>query len=112
MTATHLNLIPKSEVDLSAKDFKSDQEVRWCPGCGDFGVLASLYRAFAQLDLDPIKTVVVSGIGFTPGRKVTPSCCICATASAPPSTAACVCRWPSATSATTCGWPTKPCAAA
>ena len=35
MTATYLNLIPKSEVDLSAKDFKSDQEVRWCPGCGN-----------------------------------------------------------------------------
>ena len=34
----------------------------WCPGCGDFGVLASLYRAFAELDLDPARTVVVSGI--------------------------------------------------
>lgn len=44
-------------------DYKSDLKPIWCPGCGDFGVLASLYRAFAQLDLDPAKTVVVSGIG-------------------------------------------------
>ena len=38
-------------------DFKSDLKPIWCPGCGDFGVLASLYRAFAHLDLDPAKTV-------------------------------------------------------
>ena len=44
-------------------DYKSDLKPIWCPGCGDFGVLASLYRAFAQLDLDPARTVVVSGIG-------------------------------------------------
>jgi 2-oxoglutarate ferredoxin oxidoreductase subunit beta len=35
----------------------------WCPGCGDFGVLASLYQAMARLELDPSSTVVVSGIG-------------------------------------------------
>ncbi len=46
-----------------AKDFKSDLKPIWCPGCGDFGVLAAAYRAFAELDLDPDKTVVVSGIG-------------------------------------------------
>jgi 2-oxoglutarate ferredoxin oxidoreductase subunit beta len=44
-------------------DYKSDLKPIWCPGCGDFGVLASLYRAFAELDLDPANTVVVSGIG-------------------------------------------------
>jgi 2-oxoglutarate/2-oxoacid ferredoxin oxidoreductase subunit beta len=44
-------------------DFKSDLKPIWCPGCGDFGVLASLYRAFAQLELDPARTVIVSGIG-------------------------------------------------
>ncbi len=44
-------------------DYKSDLKPIWCPGCGDFGVLASLYRAFAELDLDPARTVVVSGIG-------------------------------------------------
>lgn len=46
-----------------AKDFKSDLKPIWCPGCGDFGVLAAAYRAFAELGLDPDKTVVVSGIG-------------------------------------------------
>jgi 2-oxoglutarate/2-oxoacid ferredoxin oxidoreductase subunit beta len=47
----------------TAKDYKSDLKPIWCPGCGDFGVLASLYRALAELDLDPTRTVVVSGIG-------------------------------------------------
>ena len=46
-----------------SNDYKSDLKPIWCPGCGDFGVLASLYRAFAQLELDPAKTVIVSGIG-------------------------------------------------
>jgi 2-oxoglutarate ferredoxin oxidoreductase subunit beta len=48
---------------LTLDFYKSDEKPTWCPGCGDFGVLASLYRAFAELDLDPAKTVVVSGIG-------------------------------------------------
>lgn len=47
----------------SPKDFKSDLKPIWCPGCGDFGVLAACYRAFAELKLDPDKTVLVSGIG-------------------------------------------------
>jgi 2-oxoglutarate ferredoxin oxidoreductase subunit beta len=46
-----------------AKQYKSDLKPIWCPGCGDFGVLAAAYRAFAELDLDPDKTVIVSGIG-------------------------------------------------
>lgn len=46
-----------------AKEYKSDLKPIWCPGCGDFGVLAAAYRAFAELDLDPDRTVVVSGIG-------------------------------------------------
>lgn len=44
-------------------DFKSELKPIWCPGCGDFGVLASLYRSMADMDLDPSKTVIVSGIG-------------------------------------------------
>jgi len=48
---------------LVANDYKSDVKPTWCPGCGDFGVLASLYQALAQLQLDPMRTVVVSGIG-------------------------------------------------
>ena len=50
-------------VKRSPKDYKSDLKPIWCPGCGDFGVLASLFRAFAELELDPARTVIVSGIG-------------------------------------------------
>lgn len=48
---------------MNPNDFKSDLKPVWCPGCGDFGVLNSLYRAFADSGLDPHNTVVVSGIG-------------------------------------------------
>ena len=52
-----------STVKRAPNDYKSGLKPIWCPGCGDFGVLASLYRAFAQLELDPARTVIVSGIG-------------------------------------------------
>jgi len=49
------------------KDFKSDQEVRWCPGCGDYSVLAALQRALPKIceeqGIEKEKVVVVSGIG-------------------------------------------------
>jgi len=48
---------------LSAKDFKSDQEVRWCPGCGDHAVLSSVQRALAELGIPKEKYAFVSGIG-------------------------------------------------
>jgi 2-oxoglutarate ferredoxin oxidoreductase subunit beta len=51
------------ELKLKANSYKSGLKPIWCPGCGDFGVLASAYRAFAELDLDPDNTVIVSGIG-------------------------------------------------
>jgi len=44
-------------------DYQSDIWNDWCPGCGNFGIVAAMYRAFAELDLPPEKTVVVSGIG-------------------------------------------------
>ena len=44
-------------------DFQSDQEVRWCPGCGDYTVLASVQNFLASLDVDREKHVFVSGIG-------------------------------------------------
>jgi len=47
----------------TAKDFKSATTPIWCPGCGDFSVLASLTRAFAALELRPEQTAVISGIG-------------------------------------------------
>jgi len=48
---------------LLVKDFKADLKPVWCPGCGDFGVVASVYQALAKLNLDPDNTVLVSGIG-------------------------------------------------
>src|SRR2546423_13640443 len=43
--------------------FKSEVKPDWCPGCGDFGVLNSLQKACADLDLKPNEIMVVSGIG-------------------------------------------------
>jgi len=48
---------------LTAKDFATDQEVRWCPGCGDYAILKGVQRTLADLHADPDKTVFVSGIG-------------------------------------------------
>jgi 2-oxoglutarate/2-oxoacid ferredoxin oxidoreductase subunit beta len=48
---------------LQKKDFRSDQEVRWCPGCGDYAILDGVTKAFAELGISREKTVVVSGIG-------------------------------------------------
>jgi 2-oxoglutarate ferredoxin oxidoreductase subunit beta len=45
------------------KDFKSDQEVRWCPGCGDHAVLSSVQRALVELDIPKEKFAFISGIG-------------------------------------------------
>lgn len=47
----------------SPKDFKSDQEVRWCPGCGDHAVLSSVQRALAELGVPREKVAFISGIG-------------------------------------------------
>lgn len=48
---------------LTAKDFATDQEVRWCPGCGDYAILKSVQRVLADTGADPNNTVFVSGIG-------------------------------------------------
>ncbi len=48
---------------LNKRDFVSDQEVRWCPGCGDYAILASVQAAFAKLGIPREKFVIVSGIG-------------------------------------------------
>jgi pyruvate/2-oxoacid:ferredoxin oxidoreductase beta subunit len=45
------------------KDFKSDQEVRWCPGCGDHAVLNSVQKALVELDVPKEKFAFISGIG-------------------------------------------------
>src|SRR5205809_6558796 len=52
-----------AEPDLTVKDFKSDQEVRWCPGCGDYAILAALQSFMPQLGLPRERIVFISGIG-------------------------------------------------
>ncbi|MDK1011464.1 MAG: 2-oxoacid:ferredoxin oxidoreductase subunit beta, partial [Actinomycetota bacterium] len=48
---------------LNRSDFQTDQEVRWCPGCGDYTILAAVQTYLASLDIDRDKHVFVSGIG-------------------------------------------------
>jgi 2-oxoglutarate ferredoxin oxidoreductase subunit beta len=48
---------------LAAKDFKTDQEVRWCPGCGDYAILAALQSFMPELEIPKERIVFVSGIG-------------------------------------------------
>ena len=49
--------------ELKAKDFKTDQEVRWCPGCGDYAILAALQSFMPELGLPRENIVFISGIG-------------------------------------------------
>ena len=51
------------QVQYTAKDFKSDQEVRWCPGCGDHAILNSIQKALAELGIPKEKFAFISGIG-------------------------------------------------
>jgi len=50
-------------VTTTLKDWETDQEVRWCPGCGDYAILKAVQRTLPQLGSDPANTVFVSGIG-------------------------------------------------
>src|SRR6202046_2222971 len=58
-----LTLVPKADVKLGTRDFKSDQEVRWCPGCGDYAILAAFQAFLPELQVPRENLVVVSGIG-------------------------------------------------
>ena len=49
--------------ELNAKDFTSDQEIRWCPGCGDFAIVKSVRKALADIGTPTKDVVFVSGIG-------------------------------------------------
>ena len=55
--------VPKARGKQTAKDFKSDQEVRWCPGCGDYAILAAVQGFMPQLGLRRENVVFISGIG-------------------------------------------------
>src|SRR6202158_6355492 len=48
---------------LTKKDFVSDQEVRWCPGCGDYAILNNVQKVMPELGIPREKVVFVSGIG-------------------------------------------------
>lgn len=52
-----------TKVETTLKDWETDQEVRWCPGCGDYAILKAVQRTLPQLGADPKNTVFISGIG-------------------------------------------------
>jgi 2-oxoglutarate ferredoxin oxidoreductase subunit beta len=58
-----LQLIPKTDTPQKAKDFKTGDEVRWCPGCGDYAILAAVQGFLPELGLRRENIVFVSGIG-------------------------------------------------
>jgi 2-oxoglutarate ferredoxin oxidoreductase subunit beta len=51
------------KTNFTKDDFSNQNEVRWCPGCGDYAILSALQKTFAQLGLPPEEHVIVSGIG-------------------------------------------------
>ena len=55
--------MPKAEEKLATRDFKSDQEVRWCPGCGDYAILAAFQSFLPELEIPRENLVIISGIG-------------------------------------------------
>ena len=58
-----MNEMTKIAVPTTLKDWETDQEVRWCPGCGDYAILKAVQRTLPELGCDPANTVFVSGIG-------------------------------------------------
>jgi 2-oxoglutarate ferredoxin oxidoreductase subunit beta len=63
MQDNELTTLPGSGPMLTRKDFVSDQMVRWCPGCGDFAILATVQKLLPSLGIPKEKYVFVSGIG-------------------------------------------------
>ena len=57
------SLVPTTETPMKARDFTSDQEVRWCPGCGDYVILNTIRNFLPELGLRRENIVFVSGIG-------------------------------------------------
>ncbi|NOY96293.1 MAG: 2-oxoacid:ferredoxin oxidoreductase subunit beta [Chlorobi bacterium] len=52
-----------AEIKLTVKDFKSENEVRWCPGCGDYAIMNAVQRTMAELGISHEQFAVISGIG-------------------------------------------------
>ncbi|NJQ06973.1 2-oxoacid:ferredoxin oxidoreductase subunit beta [Streptomyces lonarensis] len=63
MPTEALSLVPKTDAKQTMKDFKSDQEVRWCPGCGDYAILAAVQGFLPELGLARENITFISGIG-------------------------------------------------
>ena len=63
MADEHAQSNGATAVKLGRKDFQSDQEIRWCPGCGDYSILAAMQLELAELGVRPENLVFVSGIG-------------------------------------------------
>ena len=61
--APYPQVTPTDPSGQTKKDFESDQEVRWCPGCGDYSILAQIQRVLPSLGIPREKYVFVSGIG-------------------------------------------------
>jgi len=59
----HIAMNDLTPIKTTIKDWETDQEVRWCPGCGDYAILKAVQRTLPDLGSDPSKTVFVSGIG-------------------------------------------------
>src|SRR5690348_4994196 len=55
--------LPSNLPVLKPGDYATNQDVRWCPGCGDYSILMQTKKVFAKLGIDRSKTVFVSGIG-------------------------------------------------
>jgi len=52
-----------TEIKYKPNDYKSDTHPIWCPGCGDFGVVAAVYKSLADLQIPPEDVALISGIG-------------------------------------------------
>jgi 2-oxoglutarate ferredoxin oxidoreductase subunit beta len=63
MSETVLQTATKAVPTLTAKDFSTDQEVRWCPGCGDYSILAQVQKIMPSMGIPKEDIVIISGIG-------------------------------------------------
>src|SRR6478735_12667271 len=64
MTSDKMSIAPSTNLSvLKPSDYASDQDIRWCPGCGDYAILMQTKKIFAKLGIDRTKTVFISGIG-------------------------------------------------
>jgi 2-oxoglutarate/2-oxoacid ferredoxin oxidoreductase subunit beta len=63
MSVTEIDGGPGGEPALSKADFQSDQETRWCPGCGDYAVLSAVQQFMPELGIPPERIVFITGIG-------------------------------------------------